>query len=73
MLRTAELMVYANAGLVKDTMEGLLDKSGDPMGYLSPTTVQSVRHSYLTGLAKGFGIVRFPGQRRPVELPTKLE
>ncbi|MGA7409255.1 MAG: hypothetical protein WBW33_02155 [Bryobacteraceae bacterium] len=35
MLRTAEFKVYANAGLVKDTMEGLLDKSNDPMGLAS--------------------------------------
>ena len=34
-LRTAEFKVYAGAGLVKDTVEGLLDKSGDPMGLAS--------------------------------------
>src|SRR5271165_4544067 len=34
-LRTAEFKVYAGAGLLKDTVEGLLDKSGDPMGLAS--------------------------------------
>jgi hypothetical protein len=34
-LRTAEFKVYAGATLVKDTVEGLLDKSGDLMGLAS--------------------------------------
>ena len=35
MLRNAEFKVYAGSGLVKDTMEGLLEKSGNPMGLAS--------------------------------------
>ena len=34
-LRTAEFKIYGGAGLVSDTVEGLLDKSGDPMGLAS--------------------------------------
>src|SRR5271165_2164190 len=35
MLRTAEFKIYGGAGLVSDTVEGLLDKSGDPVGLAS--------------------------------------